>query len=443
MWLLIFTNGIVLQVQTASGNKNQKNDPDRLNEFNQVCDGEIVKVLTLDDFDLKSKTVFLRADMNCPINPETMEISGTKRIEETVETLKSLADAKVVLASHQGRVGNNDYTGMDKHALVLEKLVGKKIKYVEDVIGKAAQNEIKSLKDGDILLLDNLRLCAEENYEFTPENAAKTIMVSRLSKLFDLCVLDSFPSAHRSHPSIVGFPQILPACAGRIVEKEVQNLDEMMTVAKAPHVVVLGGSKISDRLEAIKLLIQNGRADHVLLTGLIGNVFMRAQARIKSSLGIKMESEAVAKAHSLIGEYPDVFATPVDVAVDKDGKRVEMDVREMLKGDKVYDIGPKTVEYYSKLISGAGTVFISGPAGFFERNNFAYGTRELLYSVANSMATTIVSGGHLTSALKQYGLAEKISHNSTAGGALVLYLTGEKLPMIKALEDAAIKYRSK
>ena len=402
-----------------------------------------MKVLTLDDFDLKGKTVFLRVDMNCPIDPETLEILGTKRIEEAIETLQSLKEAKVVIGSHQGRVGNSEYTGMDKHAKVLEKLMNRKIKYVEDTIGEAAQNAIKNLEDGEILLLDNLRLCAEENYEFTPENAAKTIMVSRLSKLFDLCVLDSFPSAHRSHPSIIGFPQVLPACAGRIVEREVRNLDEIMTVAKAPHVIVLGGSKIPDRLEAIKLLIQNGRADHVLLTGLIGNVFMRAQARIKSPLGIKREEEVVAKAHALIGEYPDVFATPVDIAIDKDGERIEMDVREMGKGDKIFDLGPKTVEYYSKLIAGAGTVFISGPAGFFEKENFSYGTKALLNSVANSMATTIVSGGHLSTALKQQGLADKINHVSTAGGALVLYLTGEKLPMIKALEDAAIKYKSK
>jgi phosphoglycerate kinase len=408
-----------------------------------VHNRRIVKVLTLDDFDLKGKTVFLRVDMNCPIDPDTMEISGTKRIEEAIETIKSLEEAKVVVASHQGRVGNKDYTGMDKHAKVLEELIGKKIKYVEDVIGEAAQNEIKNLQNGEILLLDNLRLCAEENYEFSPEDAANTIMVRRLSKLFDLCVLDSFPSAHRSHPSIVGFPYVLPACAGRIVEREVRNLDEIMTVAKAPHVIVLGGSKVPDRLEAIKMLIQNGRADHVLLTGLIGNVFMRAQARIKYPLGIKREEEVVAKAHNLIGEYPDVFSTPVDVAIDKDGQRVEMDVRELGKGDKIYDLGPKTVEHYSKLIAGAGTVFISGPAGFFEKENFSHGTKGLLTAVANSMATTIVSGGHLTSALKKYGLAEKINHISTAGGALVLYLTGEKLPMIKALENAAIKHRPK
>ena len=170
---------------------------------------------------------------------------------------------------------------------------------------------------------------------------------------------------------------------------------------------------------------------------------MRAQARIKSPMGIKREEEVVAKAHTLIGEHPDVFATPVDIAIDKDGERIEMDVREMGKGDKIFDLGPKTVEYYSKLIAGAGTVFISGPAGFFEKENFSYGTKALLNSVANSMATTIVSGGHLTTALKQQGLADKINHISTAGGALVLYLTGEKLPMIKALEDAAKKYKAK
>ncbi len=402
-----------------------------------------MNILTLDDFELKDKTVFLRVDMNCPIDPETMEISGTKRIEEAIETIESLGNAKLVVASHQGRVGNKDYTGMEKHAKVLEKFLNRDIKYVQDVIGSAAKNEIESLKNGEILLLDNLRLCAEENYEFSPTEAAKTIMVQRLAKLFDLCVLDSFPSAHRSHPSIVGFPQVLPACAGRIVEREVRELDEILTVAKAPHVVVLGGAKIPDRLESIRLLIKNGRADHVLLTGLIGNVFMRAQGRIKSSLGIKREEDVVTKAHSLIGEYPDVFSTPVDVAVDKDGSRVEVDVRDANRGDAINDIGPKTVEHYSKIISGAGTVFISGPAGFFEKEQFMFGTKALLGAVANSMATTIVSGGHLTHALKKYGLADKINHISTAGSALVLYLAGEKLPMIQSLEEAAKRERAK
>ena len=178
-----------------------------------------MRFLTIDDFNLKGKTVFLRVDMNCPIDNETLEISGTKRIEETVETIDSLKESKIVMASHQGRVGNKDYTSMEKHAMVLEKLINRKIKYVDDVIGAAAQNEIKKLNDGEILLLDNLRLCAEENYEFSGSDAEKTLMVQRLSKLLDVCVLDSFPSAHRAHPSIVGFPYVLPSCAGRLVER--------------------------------------------------------------------------------------------------------------------------------------------------------------------------------------------------------------------------------
>ena len=402
-----------------------------------------MRLLTLEDFDTKGKTVFLRVDMNSPIDPKTMEILETSRIRESTDSLKDLDGAKVVIASHQGRVGNKDYTGMESHAKELEKILNRKIKYVQDVIGSEAQKEIKNMKNGDIILLDNLRLCAEENYEFAPAEAAKTIMVSRLSKLFDLCVLDSFPSSHRSHPSIVGFSYVLPACAGRLVEREVRKLDEIMTVAKGPHVVVLGGSKVMDRLEAIKTLIQSGRADQVLLTGIIANVFMRAQGRIKSPLGIKREEEVVAKAHSLIGEHPDVFSTPVDIAVDRNGSRVEMDVRELGKEDQILDLGPKTIEHYTKSIHSAGTVFISGPAGFFENENFKFGTESLLRAVADSFATTIVSGGHLTAALKRYGLAEKINHISTAGGALVLYLAGIKLPMIQSLEEAAKRYRAK
>ncbi|ABK77970.1 3-phosphoglycerate kinase [Cenarchaeum symbiosum A] len=401
--------------------------------------GQAVSILTLDDFDLDGRTVFLRVDMNCPVDPSTGAILSPRRIKEATETIRALKGSKLVVGSHQGRVGNKDYTGMEQHAKVLEQLLGTRIMHVQDVIGQAARAAINGLGDGEILLLDNLRLCAEENYEFSPRAAADTIMVRRLRDLFDLCVLDSFSSAHRSHPSIVGFPHVLPACAGRIVERETRELDKIITVAKAPHVVVLGGSKVADRIEAIRMLIRTGRADHILLTGVIGNVFMRAQARIKSALGINREDEAVAKAHELIGEYPDVFSTPVDVAIDKDGDRVDIDVRDLAPGDIILDLGPKTVDHYSRLISGAGTVFMSGPPGLFEKKGFDNGTRGMLGAVADSMATTIVSGGHLSSALEEYGFAGRINHVSTAGGALILYLTGQKLPMIQALEEAAAR----
>ena len=402
-----------------------------------------MKIRTIDDFDIKGKTVLLRVDMNVPIDSETKQITGNKRIEDVAVTVKALDGAKIVIISHQGRVGRDDFVGMENHAKELEKFCGKKIKYVCDIIGTHAQDEIKNMKNDEIILLDNLRMCAEENYEFTLEESAKTIMVQRLKDLFDLFVLDSFPSAHRTHPSLVGFAQVLPTCAGKLVEKEVKQLENILTVAKSPFVIILGGSKVDDRINAIKMLIEKERADHILLTGLIANVFLRAQGRIKFPLNIKNEDRLVSEAHSLIGEYPDVFSTPVDIAVNKDSKRLEIDVRDLNKDDQIFDVGQKTLEYYAKMISGAGTVFFSGPAGFFEKERFQIGTKLLLESVANSMATSIVSGGHLTFALKKYDLADKVNHISTAGGALVRYLTGQKLPMIKCLEDAANGNNSK
>ena len=402
-----------------------------------------MKIRTIDDFDIKGKTVLLRVDMNVPIDSETKQITGNKRIEDVAVTVKALDGAKIVIISHQGRIGRDDFVGMENHAKELEKFCGKKIKYVCDIIGTHAQDEIKNMKNDEIILLDNLRMCAEENFEFTLEESAKTIMVQRLKDLFDLFVLDSFPSAHRTHPSLVGFAQVLPTCAGKLVEKEVKQLENILTVAKSPFVIILGGSKVDDRINAIKMLIEKERADHILLTGLIANVFLRAQGRIKFPLNVKNEDRLVSEAHSLIGEYPDVFSTPVDIAVNKDGKRLEVDVRDLNKDDQIFDVGQKTLEYYAKMISGAGTVFFSGPAGFFEKENFQFGTKSLLESVATSMATSIVSGGHLTFALKKYALADKVNHISTAGGALVRYLTGQKLPMIKCLEDAANGNNSK
>ncbi len=400
-------------------------------------------ILTLDDFDLKGKTVLLRVDLNVPIDHDTKEILGEYRIEEAAITIKALNSAKIVVISHQGRVGRKDFVGMNNHAKVLEKYCGKKVKYVQDVIGASAIEEIKNMNDDDIIMLDNLRLCAEENYEFSLEDSAKTIMVKRLAGLFDLFVLDSFPSAHRTHPSLVGFAQVLPTCAGKLIEKEVMQLQKILDVAKGPYTIVLGGSKVGDRLMAIKKLIDNKRADHILLTGIIANVFMRAQGRIKFPLNIKREDEHVANAHALIGEHPDIFSTPVDVAVNNNGSRTEIDVRDLQNDDEIFDVGQKTIEHYGKTISGSGTVFISGPAGYFEKDDFKTGTKALLEYVANSMATTIVSGGHLTTALKKYELSDKVDHISTAGGALVRYIAGEELPMIKSLEESAIKYRSK
>ncbi|MEM3652595.1 MAG: phosphoglycerate kinase, partial [Nitrososphaerales archaeon] len=364
------------------------------------------------------------------------------RIMEAAVTIKDLSNSKVVVMSHQGRVGRYDYIPLEQHAEALSKVLGKEVKFVDDVFGPAAREAISSLQDNQVLLLDNLRFTAEENVEYTPEAAANTYLVRKLAPLFDACVLDAFPTAHRSSPSIVGFAEVLPTCGGRLIVKELKTLNRILKVAKGPYVAVLGGAKVSDRIEAVETLISNKRADKVLLCGLLANVFLRAVGKLRMPLGIDKEEQYVKKAHTLLDEYPDVFEFPSDVAVERSGERVEVRLEDLREDEAVYDIGHKTVENYSKIIRGAGTVFMSGPPGFFEKEGFGYGTESLLRSMASSFATTIVSGGHLSAALQKFGIKEWIDHVSTAGGALVLYLAGKRLPLIEALYKAARRWQA-
>ncbi|MCS7136912.1 MAG: phosphoglycerate kinase, partial [Candidatus Caldarchaeum sp.] len=253
---------------------------------------------------------------------------------------------------------------------------------------------------------------------------------------FDLCVLDAFPTAHRAHPSIVGFAELLPTCAGYLVARELKSLNRVMLTSKAPYTAVLGGSKVSDRLEAISALIENGRADNVLLTGLIGLVFLRAAGLLKKPVSADVE-KFVEKARALLNEYRNKFSLPEDVAVEKDGERAELSVAEVYSGEKVLDIGERTIRKYSKIIKSSGTIFISGPPGMFEKKGFEKGTDELLLAAASSLGTTIVSGGHLSAALERLGVKEWVDHVSTAGGALVMFLAGQRLPLIEALVRSA------
>ncbi|MCS6784485.1 MAG: phosphoglycerate kinase [Candidatus Caldarchaeum sp.] len=243
-------------------------------------------------------------------------------------------------------------------------------------------------------------------------------------------------TAHRAHPSIVGFAEILPTCAGYLVARELKSLNRVMLTSKAPYTAVLGGSKVSDRLEAISALIENGRADNVLLTGLIGLVFLRAAGILKKPLPSDAE-KYVGKAQMLLSEFKSKFVLPEDVAVEKDGERREISVAEIDSGEKVLDIGEQTIRKYSKIIKSSGTIFMSGPPGVFEKKGFEKGTDELLLASASSLGTTIISGGHLSAALERLGVKEWIDHVSTAGGALVMFLAGKRLPLIEALSRSA------
>lgn len=400
-----------------------------------------VNFLTMEDLALANSTVFVRADINTPVDPRTRKLLDLNRIREASVTIRDLASSKTVVGSHQGRVGREDYISMKQHSEALSQFLGKKVNFVEDVFGPSARDAIRSLEPGDVLLLDNLRFAAEENFEYSREDAARTFLVDRLRSHFDACVLDAFPTGHRGHPSIIGFPAVLPACAGRLVMKELKAMSKIATVAKGPYTTVLGGSKVSDRLEAIDALIENKKADKVLLTGEIATVFLKAAGKIKHQLGIDQEDRYVARAGNLLELYKGVFELPIDVAVEKDSDRHEIEVSETNQHHKIMDIGSRTILSYSKIIRSSGTVFMSGPPGVFEKTEFKKGTEELLMAMASSLGTTVVSGGHLCAALEKLGVKDWMEHVSTSGGALILFLSGKKLPMIEALEEAAARFR--
>ncbi len=399
----------------------------------------VLRMLSIEDMNITGKTVFVRVDMNTPIDPKTGKLMEFNRIKEASVTIRDLKKSKVVVASHQGRVGRNDFISLEQHAEALANFLGYEVKFVDDIFGPTARKKIDSLSIGEVLLLDNLRLSAEENKEFIPKDAAKTMLVQRLYKLFDACVLDSFPTAHRSCPSIVGFSELLPSCGGRIVEKELKALNKLLNVAKGICATVLGGAKISDRLEAIDTLIANNRADKVLLTGTVGNVFLKASGQLDAKLGIDDEVKYVKQAKKLLTNHPDVFEMPKDVAIMSNDSRVEVLIKELKPNDKILDIGSMTIDNYSRIIKSSGTIFMSGPPGMFEDNRFSKGTEELLRAMASSFGTTIVSGGHLSAALERIGRKELIDHVSTAGGALVLFLAGKKLPLLEVLDKSARK----
>lgn len=402
-----------------------------------------VKMLTLDDLELEDKRVFVRVDINTPIHPDTGELIERARLEEAARTIEDLPKSKVIVASHQGRVGRSDYTSLDRHAKALQGIMKMPVKFVPDVFGPEALTEIDSLANGEVLVLDNLRFTAEENQEYKPADAEKTFLVSRVRKHIDACILDAFSTAHRSSPSIVGFAELVPTCAGRTVGKELRMLDRIVSVEKGPYVTILGGAKVSDRLEAIDALIANGRADKVLLCGVVGLVFMKAAGKYRGDLKVEGEQKFLLKARQLTDEDPERFEMPIDVGIKVDGSRKDVDAKDIPAQPLVLDIGPKTVEKYERQIKGAGTVFMSGPPGAFEWDEFSYGTEHLLRAMASSLATTIISGGHLSSALRKYGIHEQIDHISTAGGALVQYLAGKRLPLIDALERAEEKWGAK
>jgi phosphoglycerate kinase len=407
----------------------------------------MTKYLTLDDVKVKDKTVVVRVDFNSPIDPEKKTILDDTRIRAHGETtIRELADkgAKVIVLAHQGRKKDPDFVPLKQHSEILSKILGKPVKYVDDLFGQKAKNAIRNLKNGEILVLENVRTFDAETKEGTSEEHARTELVKNLAPLADLFVNDAFAAAHRAHVSIIGFTPVLQSVAGRIMERELKSLSRVLEKPEKPCVFILGGAKADDSLEISKHVLDNGTADYILTGGVVGQVFLAAQGidlgRANMELLRKEKlGDLMPGIMDLEQKYPERVKTPTDVAVETNGKRKEISIKRLPTEYVMMDIGARTTEYYSKIVKNAKTIVASGPMGVYENDKFSFGTKKILEEIANSKAFSLVGGGHTIGALEKFGLGQKISYVSTAGGALIEFLMGKKLPGVVALEEAGIR----
>lgn len=404
-----------------------------------------LKFNTIDDFQFNNKTVLVRVDINSPVDPNTGIILDDTRMKLHAETISELSDkgAKTILLAHQSRPGKNDFTTLEQHAHALSKILGRPVIYVEDIFGCAAMETIARLNPGDILLLENVRFYSEEVLKREARLQAETHMVKKLSSVADYFINDAFATAHRSQPSLVGFAFKLPSAAGRLMEKELKILYGALDNVQRPCVYVLGGVKVDDSIMVIENVLENGSADFILTTGLVANIFLLAsKVQIgkcnKEFIEKKGYSEFVKVAERLIAKFKEKILIPVDVAICKDDKRMDVPVNK-IPDLPIYDIGTETIKLYAQQIRQAKTIFANGPAGVFENPEFSIGTDDILNAIASSEGFSIIGGGHLAAAAVQMGFEGEIDHISSGGGASINLLAGEELPVVKVLEEVAVK----
>jgi phosphoglycerate kinase len=408
------------------------------------------KFLTMDDFQFKGKTTLVRVDFNSPIDPNTKKVLDDTRIRAHGETtIKELAGkgAKVVVLAHQGRPGEPDFTPLKQHAELLGKVLGKPVKYVDDIYGEKAQKDIKALKNGEILVLENVRNFPDEQKKGTPEEHAKTEFVRKLAPLADVFVSDAFAAAHRAHVSIVGFTAVLPSVAGRIMERELKALGRVLHSPEKPCVYILGGAKADDSLKISQYVLKNKIADHVLTGGVVGHLFLAAKGVNlgKANMDFLEKKELmpfVPGIRELIAANSGKVEIPIDLAVDDGGKRKEIAVATLPTDFSIYDIGTNTIKKYGEIIGKAKSIVISGPMGVYENKEFLKGTKSIFEAVTASKAFSLAGGGHTIAALEELGLARKMGYVSTAGGALIEFLMGGQLPGVIALEKVAARARA-
>ena len=389
---------------------------------------------TIYDVDLKGKKVLLRCDFNVPQNKETGEITSDKRIVAAIPTIKYLLEngAAVIACSHLGKPKGEWKTKLTLAPVAkrLSELLGQEVIFASDIIGEDAQAKAAALQPGQIMLLENLRFDIREE-----KNGAD--FAKALADMAEVFVSDAFGTVHRAHASTAGVAAYLPAYSGLLVDKELSIMGKALDDPKRPFVAVLGGAKVSDKINVINNLLE--KADTIIIGGGMAYTFKKAQGyEIGQSL---LEADRLDYANDMIAKAKAKgvkFLLPVDnlcaaeFSADAEPVLVEGNIPENLMG---MDIGPKTAQLFAEAVSGAGTIVWNGPMGVFEFEKFAGGTKAMAKALAESGAVTIVGGGDSASAVEKLGFADKITHISTGGGASLEFLEGKELPGVACLLD--------
>src|SRR5690554_4178964 len=388
---------------------------------------------TIRDIDLTGKRVLVRVDFNVPIS-EDGQVSDDTRVRAAIPTLKYILDHNpryVALMSHLGRPKDapDPKYSLKPVVPVLADLLGVDVVFAEDSVGEAAERAAESVPEGGVLLLENTRFHKEEKKN--DEGYAQ-----KLAKLGDVYVNDAFGSAHRAHASTEGVARYLPAVGGFLMEKELNYLANAIAQPERPFVAILGGAKVSDKIGVIEALL--GKCDHLLIGGGMANTFFAAQ-------GIEMgdslvEQDALETAKDLLSKSGDKLVLPEEVVIadafdNEASTRTIKPTEGVPAGWQVLDIGPGAVEQFRAILRDARTVVWNGPMGVFEMPSFAKGTFQIAEILAESNATTIIGGGDSAAAVQQAGLADRMSHISTGGGASLELLEGKELPGVVALND--------
>ncbi|MEB3779075.1 MAG: phosphoglycerate kinase [Desulfurococcales archaeon] len=401
-------------------------------------------IASISDVDFTGKRVLVRIDGNSPV--DNGRIIDDTRLKSHAETIRMLArsGARVIVLTHQGRPGNDDFIELEPHLEVLEKLIDAPLSYVDDVIGPEARRRIKELGDGEVLLLDNSRILSEDYIEADMKRHASSIMVRKLAPLLDYYVNDAFAVSHRSQASIVGFPLVIPSTAGVVMEAEVTALSRAIEGGERPRIFILGGAKLSDAVKLVKSLVETRAADEILTTGLVALLFLVAggasvSRRVEEIIKRKAGDDLIIEARNILAQGAPV-RTPLDF-LSEINNHVEIVTASDVKGAPK-DIGPSTLEYYRNKLRKAKVIVMRGPAGVIEDPRFRRGTVELVKAVLETDAFTIFGGGHFNAVASQLpeSLRMRVGHISTGGGAMIYFLTRKPLPGLEALAASYEKF---